>query len=116
MRFFKILIFFIFSIGILVFYSYWSSKISTEKIVGKSLDYVLIESVEITVEPFERKLSWLFHYTNPYTFDDGFWIYTTIFGSIISTNPIDLEVRLRKMEKLEIYPYQKIESGKPIGD
>lgn len=95
--------------GILLLSSYYKSKRSADKLVGKSLDYFELTHVRITSEPFVRKPAWELNYSHPGSFDDEFWIYTSLLGNVISTNPRDLAIRLREFEKLEIYPYSKIE-------
>jgi hypothetical protein len=76
--------------------------------VGDNMKYVYLNKVRITIDPFEgKKIVWLFKYSVPNTFDEDFYIYTTLFGDIERTNPIDLEDRLRRFEKLDIHPYSK---------
>jgi hypothetical protein len=49
----------------------------------------------------------MFKFSCPGSFDEDFYIYTTLLGDVTVTNPPDLENRLRKFEKLETHPYSR---------
>jgi len=110
MRHIKWMLFAITLLGILLFYSYYSSRQSAKELVGASLDYVQLTETRITIEPFEKnQIVWVFKFSHPGSFDEEFFIYTTLWGRVALTNPRDIENRLRRFEKLEVYPYTKIE-------
>lgn len=92
--------------------SYILSRQAANKLVGKSLDYVELSSVRITTEPFKRVPAWRFGYSNPDVFEDEFEVYTSLFGYVVLTNPRDLAIRLRSLEKLEVYPYTKVQKSR----
>jgi hypothetical protein len=93
-----------------LFCSYYSSKQSAKELVGDSLAYCQLTQTKITIEPFEKnQIVWVFKFSRPGSYDEEFYIYTTLLGSVVATNPKDLENRLRKFEKLEVYPYPKLE-------
>jgi hypothetical protein len=96
------------SLAGLLLTSFIVSKETAFKMVGDNMKYVYLNKVSITIDPFEgKKIVWLFKYSVPNTFDEDFYIYTTLFGDIERTNPRDLEDRLRRFEKLDIHPYSK---------
>ena len=89
--------------------SYYSSKQNAKELVGATLDYCRLTKTEITVDPFEKKrIVWGFKFSRPGSFDEEFYIYTSLWGRVVITIPRDLEARLRKLEKMETYPYSKL--------
>ncbi len=105
MRFIKWILFASAVFGVLSFYSYYSSKQAANELVGKSIDYFELTETRIAIEPFEKKLVWSFKFSRPKSTDEGFTIYTALWGSVALTNPSDLENRLRRLEKLGVSPY-----------
>ena len=92
-------------IGI-VYLSYFNAKSTAETLVGPSKEYAQFSRVTFGVID-EKRIGWIFRFSNPTIFDAEFDIYVSVFGELVLTNPIDLEKRLRDMEKLEVHPYSK---------
>jgi hypothetical protein len=80
--------------------SFYASKLSAEKLVGDSLANFPLTKTMIAIEPFKRnQLVWLFKFSHPGSFDEDFYIYTTLWGNIALTNPKDLKERLKIMRR-----------------
>lgn len=94
-------------LGLLVFSSYFFSKKSAEQFVGKTLQSFPQIRVVLLPPPISRNgLVWWFTFSDadPHTFDDGFEIYTNVFGKVVRTNPTDLGTRLTKLENSDAQP------------
>lgn len=104
-------ILFVFILFVLLTYSsYYRSKLAAEELVGDTIEYFQLSQTKITIEPLERNQivwSFKFSYLDTHTFDEEFYIYTSLWGSVVTTNPKNLENMIRESEKLEIHPYYK---------
>ncbi len=91
-------------IALLSLCSFYRSKLTAEALVGDTIkDYPLSRSV-ITILAIEekRQIVWDFKFSFPGSFDEEFYIYTTLWGKIVATNPRKLETMLRKLEIKQI--------------
>ena len=103
---YKALVFIVFIVAGLLCFSYSSSKKTAEKLVGPSLQYFVLTKARIVLQPINRKsIVWVFEFSHPSIMDAGFEIYTSLFGNLILTNPVDLKARLIANEKLKVHPY-----------
>ena len=104
-------------LGLLVFPSHYISKQNAKEIVGDTLKYFRLTKTRIEIEPLKRnRLVWMFKFSCPGSFDEDFYIYTTLLGDVALTNPPDLKNRLRKFEELETHPYSRAQGetkGRP---
>ncbi len=80
--------------------SYSRSKNTADIVVGSSSQYFELSKARLVFDPTRKKnVVWFFQYSHPTIFDADFEIYTTLFGALYMTNPIDLHDRLKANEK-----------------
>ena len=95
-------IIFLFSlIALLSFGSFYRSKYTALELVGETIKDYPLSRAKITILLGDKiMVVWDFKFSLPGSFDEEFYVYTSLWGSIYETNPRDLESRLRKEEKL----------------
>ena len=76
--------------------------------MGETLKYFPLSKSGLVIEPYEKKqIVWEFKFSLPDAFDEDFFIYTSLLGDILVTNPKDIVERLRGLEELDPHPYSK---------
>lgn len=79
--------------------SYYKSKLSATVLVGETLKTYPLSHAWLTTNPFnDTQITWAFKFSLPGSYDEEFYIYTTLWGTIVVTNPIDLGKRLMELQ------------------
>ena len=101
------ILFLIFLLFSLSWFSYDVSKSNAINLIGDTIEYFPLTKTGIAIEPIESKsIVWRFEFSPPNSSED-LYVYTNIFGNINRTIPRKLEYLLRCFEKQEYHPYSK---------
>jgi len=78
--------------------SYNKSKQNAISFVGETLETYPLSHSELTVIYYpEAQIAWMFKFSLPDAYDEDFYIYTSLWGTIIKTTPAHLEELLKKL-------------------